>query len=185
MERSPGNTALLIIDMFSRFDFPEAARLAPIAVKAATEILRLREHCDSNNWPVIYANDNFSDWKLDFQQQVAQCLRNGGPSARIAKLLSPKPDHYFVLKPKHSAFLATPLPILLAKLGVRRLWLSGMTADSCVLATALDANAREYEVHVAREATAGQPARKRRALQTLSESKAASVASVASLLRNR
>lgn len=184
MERSSGNTALLIIDMFSRFDFPGAARLAPMAVKAAVQILRLREHCDSNDWPVIYANDNFSDWKLDFRQQVAQCLSDGGPSARIVEMLSPKSDHYFVLKPKHSAFLATPLPILLAKLGARRLWLSGMTADSCVLATALDANAREYEVHVAREATAGQPARKRRALQTLSESKAASVASVASLLHD-
>ncbi|MNN38941.1 Maleamate amidohydrolase [compost metagenome] len=183
MERSPGNTALLIIDMFSRFDFPGAARLAPMAVKAATQILRLREHCDSNDWPVIYANDNFSDWKLDFQQQVAQCLSDGGPSARIAEMLSPKPYHYFVLKPKHSAFLATPLPILLAKLDVRRLWLSGMTADSCVLATALDANAREFDVHVAREATAGQAARKRRALQILSESRAAKVASVASLLR--
>ena len=64
---------------------------------------------------------------------------------------------------------------LLAKLGVRRLWLSGMTADSCVLATALDANAREFEVRVAPEAVAGLPAAKRRAMALLANSGAAQV----------
>ncbi|WP_146256718.1 cysteine hydrolase family protein, partial [Stenotrophomonas maltophilia] len=112
--------ALLIIDMFSRFDFPGAQALVPAAERAARQIRRLRDHFDDHGWPVIYANDNFSDWKRDFRQQVEQCRRDGGPAGRIAELLSPLPDHYFVLKPKHSAFLATPLPVLLAKLGVRR-----------------------------------------------------------------
>ena len=101
---------------------------------------------------------------------------------RIADLLSPLPGHYFVLKPKHSAFLASPLPILLAKLGVRSLWLAGMTTDSCVLATALDANAREFDVVVAREAVAGTPARKQRAMALLADSGAARVARLASLV---
>jgi len=168
-------TALLIIDMFSRFDFPGAAQLVPSAEAAASQIRRLRDRFDARQWPVIYANDNFSEWKQDFRQQVAQCVQDGGPAARIATMLSPTADHYFVLKPKHSAFLASPLPILLAKLGVRRLWLSGMTADSCVLATALDANAREFEVRVAPEAVAGLPAPKRRAMALLANSGAAQV----------
>jgi nicotinamidase-related amidase len=87
-----------------------------------------------------------------------------------------------VLKPKHSAFLATPLPVLLAKLSVRRLWLSGMTADSCVLATALDANAREFDVVLAREAVAGRPSQKQRAMALLADSGAARVARIASLV---
>ena len=103
-----------------------------------------------------------------------------GAAGRIADLLSPLPDHYFVLKPKHSAFLATPLPVLLAKLGVRRLWLSGMTADSCVLATALDANAVEFDVVPAREAVAGMPSQKQRAMALLADSGAARVARIAS-----
>lgn len=175
-------TALLVIDMFSRFDFPDAAALAPLAERAARQIRRLRDHCDEHHWPVIYANDNFSDWKRDFRQQVEQCRQDGGPAARIATVLAPVPGHYFVLKPKHSAFLATPLPILLAKLGVRRLWLSGMTADSCVLATALDANAREYDITIAREAVAALPARKRHALDLLAASGAAQVMPVSRLL---
>ena len=119
------STALLIIDMFSRFDFPGAQELAPAAERAARQIRRLRDHFGERGWPVIYANDNFSDWKRDFRQQVEQCRRDGGPAGRIASLLSPLPGHYFVLKPKHSAFLASPLPILLAKLGVRRQWHDG------------------------------------------------------------
>jgi len=181
MADDPSN-ALLIIDMFSRFDFPGAQELAPAAERAARQIRRLRDHFDERGWPVIYANDNFSDWKRDFRQQVAQCKRDGGAAGRIAELLSPLPDHYFVLKPKHSAFLATPLPVLLAKLSVRRLWLSGMTADSCVLATALDANAREFEVVVALEAVAAMPSQKRRALAVLVNSGAARVARLSSLV---
>ncbi|MBH1659489.1 cysteine hydrolase [Stenotrophomonas maltophilia] len=178
----PPSTALLIIDMFSRFDFPGADARAPAAEKAARQIRRLRDHFDDQGWPVIYANDNFSDWKRDFRQQVEQCQQDGGPAARIATALSPLPGHYFVLKPKHSAFLASPLPILLAKLGVRRLCLTGMTADSCVLATALDANAREFEVVVALEAVAAMPSQKRRALAVLEDSGAARVARLSSLV---
>lgn len=181
MARRPA-TALLIIDMFSRFDFPGADALAPVAEKAARQIRRLRDHFDDRGWPVIYANDNFSDWKRDFRQQVEQCRRDGGTAARIATALSPLPGHYFVLKPKHSAFLASPLPILLAKLGVRRLCLTGMTADSCVLATALDANAREFEVVVALDAVAAMPSQKRRALAVLADSGAARVARLSSLV---
>lgn len=178
----PPSTALLIIDMFSRFDFPGADELAPAAEKAARQIRRLRDHFDDRKWPVIYANDNFSDWKRDFRQQVEQCQRDGGAAARIATALSPRPGHYFVLKPKHSAFLASPLPILLAKLGVRRLWLTGMKADSCVLATALDANAREFEVVIALEAVAAMPSQKRRALAVLADSGAARVSRLSSLV---
>jgi len=39
---------------------------------------------------------------------------------------------YFVLKPMHSAFYATPLEILLRHLHVRRVITVGVTADQCV-----------------------------------------------------
>lgn len=89
--------------------------------------------------------------------------------------MAPQPDHYFILKPRHSAFLATPLPVLLAPLGVTRVVLAGMALDSCVLATALDANSRDYETLVAWEATAALPGRREPALQVLKRSAAAKV----------
>lgn len=170
-------TALLIIDLFSLFDFPQGRQLAPYAVRAAQRTARLRAAFDAHRSPVIYANDNFGNWQRDFPQLVEACRQKGGASARIVEYLAPSEEHYFILKPKHSAFLATPLPVLLAKLGTRRLVLAGMALDACVLATAIDANSREYATVVAREAVAALPDRRQPALQTLQRSGAVEVLS--------
>ena len=53
MARRP-STALLIIDMFSRFDFPGADALAPAAENAARQIRRLRDHFDDQGLSLIH-----------------------------------------------------------------------------------------------------------------------------------
>lgn len=116
---------------------------------------------------MIYANDNFGDWKCGFHQLAEVCRHEDGAPGQIAKLLFSGPDHYTVLKPKHSAFLATPLAVLLAKLDVGQLVLVGMALDSCVLATALDANSRELPSVVVSDATASLPHRRSAALNVL------------------
>lgn len=171
-------SALIIIDLFSLFDFPEGPTLGPAAVKAAGKAVILRDAFDERALPVIFANDNFGEWKRGFPGLVEACRQRGGHAADIAQRLAPRQEHYFILKPKHSAFLATPLPVLLAKLGVQRLVLAGMALDSCVLATALDANSREYDTVVVREATAGMPDRRQPALHLLQRSGAAQVLGV-------
>ena len=54
-----------------------------------------------------------------------------------------------MLKPLHSGFYQTPLQTLLRYLGVRRLVLTGVLADSCVLFTANDAYLRGYKLSIA------------------------------------
>nr|WP_281383366.1 isochorismatase family cysteine hydrolase [Pseudoxanthomonas broegbernensis] len=162
---------MLIVDMISLLDFPGAARMAP--VDAARRIHALRRRCHAHGWPVVFANDNFARWHSDFHGLVAMAAAAGGAAAQIAQLLAPLPQDYLVLKPKHSAFLSTPLAVLLAKLGVRRLLLAGMALESCILATAMDANAREFEVAVAKDAVAGLPELRASALKVLAGSKAA------------
>ena len=164
---APAPAALLVIDMINRLDFDGAERMAPGALAAARRIGALRVRFHERAWPVIYANDNFAHWRADFRELVAMTARTEGAPAEIVRHLAPDACDYFVLKPKHSAFLATPLAVLLAKLGVRRLLLTGMALESCVLATAADANAREYELAVVRDAVAGQPAYRQAALRTL------------------
>lgn len=149
--------ALLVIDMISLLDFPRGERMAPRAVAAARRIRFLRRQFQDRDWPVVFANDNFARWRSDFREQVAMVVHAGGAPCEIATRLDPGPADHFVLKPKHSAFLGTPLGVLLAKLGVRRLALTGMALESCVLATAIDANSREFEVAVVRDAVAGLP----------------------------
>ena len=149
--------ALLVVDMVSLLDFPQAERMTPRAVTAARKIQRLRRGFHDRDWPVVFANDNFARWRSDFHEQVAMAVHEGGAPADIATRLDPGPRDHFVLKPKRSAFLATPLGVLLAKLGVRRLLLTGMALEGCVLATAIDAHSREFEVAVVRDAVAGLP----------------------------
>ena len=161
--------------MIGLFDFPDADRMAPGAVRAARCIRGFRDAFHRRGWPVVYANDNFAHWQSDFRELIAMASATPGAPQRIAALLEPGPDDYFILKPKHSAFLATALPVLLAKLGVRRILLAGMALEACVMATAIDANAREYQVGVAREAVAGLPALRASAFKVLAGSKAAEV----------
>ena len=53
---------------------------------------------------------------------------------------------YFVLKPKHSGFFDTTLDTLLETLGIRRVILTGIAGNICVLFTANDAYMRELKL---------------------------------------
>jgi len=52
---------------------------------------------------------------------------------RIAELLRPQAEDYFVLKPKQSGFYFTSLDLLLKHLGAETLILTGLTGDICIL----------------------------------------------------
>ncbi len=167
--------ALLIIDMVSLMDFQTAGDIAKASLAAARCVRRLRRHCHERGWPVIFANDNFSHWHADFRDLVAMARHRGGVAAAIVDLLPPMPQDYFVLKPKHSAFLASPLPVLLAKLQVKKLLITGIALESCVLATALDAHAREFQVAIVRDAVAGLAELREATLTLLPRSEAATI----------
>jgi nicotinamidase-related amidase len=147
-------SALLIIDMISTWDFPDAAPLAHQAVALAPRIARLKARCGAARWPVVYVNDNRGRWRSDFREQVHLSREAGGVALTITRQLMPDDDDYFVLKPKHSAFFATPLESLLHELQVRRLVLTGVTSDQCVAATVFDARMRGFEVVVPRDCVA-------------------------------
>ena len=64
----------------------------------------------------------------------------------MAMQLQPEESDYFVLKPKHSGFFATTLETLLRYLGTRRLIITGVAGNFCVLFTANDAYMRDYDL---------------------------------------
>jgi nicotinamidase-related amidase len=150
---APDNSpvALLVIDMINDLEFEGGQRLLSQAVMAARRIAALKRRAQAARVPVIYTNDNFGRWRSDFRQAVKHCLEEGVRGRPLAQLLQPAPDDYFVLKPKHSAFYATTLATLLEYLGARRLILTGINGDTCVLMTAIDAYVRDFELHVPRD----------------------------------
>jgi nicotinamidase-related amidase len=98
--------------------------------------------------PVIYANDNFGHWESDIGAVVETCRARGGAAKALVDLLEPQTGDRSVLKPRHSAFFGTPLEFLLDELGARRLVLTGLTTDSCIMFTAHDAYVRDYALWV-------------------------------------
>ncbi len=162
------DTALVILDMISCWSFPDADALARAARDMTPVIARLKRRCVAAGIPVIYANDNSGQWRSDFKFLVRSSLESAGPGADITRQLEPGPDDFFVLKPKHSAFFATPLEILLDHLRTKRLLIAGVAADQCVLNTAADARMRDFEAVVPADCIAAlNPLRSRRAVDQL------------------
>ncbi|HEU4663781.1 MAG TPA: isochorismatase family cysteine hydrolase, partial [Dokdonella sp.] len=175
---------LLAIDLINPFDFPGSAALLRQARGVLPNIRRVLRRAREARVPVIYCNDNFGQWRSDFRSNVDLCTGDGAYGAEFVREVVPSPLDYFVLKPKRSAFFETPLRILLNQLGIKRLVLVGMAADACVLNTALDAHAREYEVVVVRDAVASRTrARTRRALELVRADRPVRVIAVRAALR--
>lgn len=163
--------ALLLVDLFNRFDFEGGAALARHTLRILPALRRLRDGFDARGLPVIHANDNFLDWSASFADLVAACRAAGGAAAEVAEALLPARHHCYLLKPRHSAFLATPLPLMLHDLGADGVVIGGIAADSCVLATAQDAKMRGLPLRVPADATAAiSPSRKAAAMQVLRSS---------------
>jgi nicotinamidase-related amidase len=140
--------ALLIVDMINDFEFPGGDLLFAAALPVAERIARLKQRARKVGIPTLYVNDNFGKWRSDFRQQVQHCLDDPVRGQPIVRLLQPDQDDYFVLKPKHSAFYATPLDLLLAYLKVSTLIITGIAGDICILFTASDAFMRDYHLFV-------------------------------------
>lgn len=146
--------ALLIIDMINDLEFEDGEKLETPAIAAAERIAELKARAKKHGMPVIYCNDNFGRWRSDFREVVDRVAGDGVRGEPLASLLTPEEDDYFVLKPKHSAFFETTLETLLRYLGVKRLVITGITGDICVLITANDAYMRDYEIYIASDCTA-------------------------------
>lgn len=163
-DTAANGTALLIIDMISTWDFPDAEKLLPGAWRITGAIARLKQRCAAAGIPVIYANDNRGRWRSDFASQVRQSIEYGGRGAAITQALMPGDGDYFVLKPSQSAFFATPLGLLLRHLEADRIVLAGVASDQCILSTAVGARMQSLEVLVPRDCVATQGAARNRAV---------------------
>jgi nicotinamidase-related amidase len=167
-QRNAMKTALVVIDLINPFNFKGAAALMRQTKSILPAMRRLLHHARRVGAPVVYCNDNFGQWRSNFHANIEACAGEGAAGSELIRQVLPAPGDYFVLKPRHSAFFKTPLDLLLDQLDIRRLVMIGIAADSCVLATAIDAHMHGYEVAVVSDAVASQTsARTRRALDLL------------------
>lgn len=155
---APSRTVLLLVDFVNPLTFPGAERLAPSALAAARRTAALRRRLTGEGVRTVYANDNYGLWSADFRALWRACAARQDAAGRIARVLRPRSDDFAVLKPRHSAFYATPLEILLKQLACKRLIVTGIAADNCVLFSAMDAYLRGYSLWVPVDCVAAESA---------------------------
>ena len=139
-------TALLLIDVINDLMFRGAEHLIRQAEPMAVRLAALKRRAARAAVPVIYVNDNFGQWRSDFRQTVSHCTRPASPGRIVSARLRPTARDYFVLKPRHSGFHQTTLGTLLRDLRTRRVIVSGIAGNICVLFTANDAYMRGLRI---------------------------------------
>jgi len=138
--------AILVIDMLE--EFVRGRLRAEAAEKIVPNIAKLLDAAREKKIPVVYAVDtHYPD--IDFETKLwGPHALKGSPEREIVEELKPKEGDYIVEKRRYDAFFSTDLDILLRELGVNRLILTGIHTHICVLATALGAFYRGYEIVV-------------------------------------
>lgn len=149
-------TALLLVDVINDLEFDGGEDLLIHAKPMAEQIFALKQWAKTAGMPIIYANDNFGQWRSDFRKLVHSYSERPVRGQAIARLLKPDEDDYFILKPKHSAFFQTNLDLLIKDLGITTLILAGMAGDICVLFSANDAYMRGLTIIVPSDCVASE-----------------------------
>ena len=149
-----GQTALLLLDVITDFDFEDGDRLLRNTLPMARRLGRLKSRAKTAGVPVVYVNDNFGKWQEDFKTMSEHFIRPDAKGHRVVQLLQPEQDDYYVLKPHRSAFYSTTLELLLRELDAKTLIVTGVTTDICVLFTANDAYMRGFELVIPRDCVA-------------------------------
>lgn len=158
----PSPVVLLLIDFINPLDFEGAQELAPAALAAARATVVLKRRAVRQGVACIYANDNYGVWHSNFPDVLRHCRARGGAARELTRLLAPGRRDYTVLKPRHSAFYCTPLPLLLQQMKTRRLILTGLASNNCVLFTAMDAYVRGFSLWVPSDCVAAESERENR-----------------------
>jgi nicotinamidase-related amidase len=155
MPADHSTVALIVLDMISDFRFPDGPKVERAARRIVPRIAALKERAREAGIATLYVNDNPGRWRSDRAELLKRCLAPDAAGADIVKRLLPAPSDYFILKPRHSAFYATPLEVLLSHLGTKRLILTGVSSHQCVLFTATDAHVRNFELIIPSDCVAG------------------------------
>ncbi|WP_329274184.1 isochorismatase family cysteine hydrolase [Streptomyces sp. NBC_00691] len=145
-------SALVVIDMISRYEHPVAELLLPSVREVLPHIRTAIKRARQAQVPVIYVNDNFGQWRSHHGEILDSAL--AGPHRELVEPLQPDEDSPFVVEARHPIFYETPLAYLLSTLDVGRLVLCGQVTEQCVLYSALDAHIRHLTVTVVRDAVA-------------------------------
>ena len=144
--------ALLVVDVFNTFDHEDAGSLlASFRARAAAmhEALSRARACGV---PVVFVNDDHDTWDGDFPHLVRRAL--AGPGGDALAGLVPADGESRIVKHRYSAFDHTALDLLLDRLDVERIVITGAATEACVVQTAIDAREHGLKATILTDACA-------------------------------
>lgn len=150
--------ALIVIDMQNGFlnqESPLCIRMARATVPACARVIAA---CRQAEVPVIFVNRAYRADGSDVELARRPIWEKGGKpltpdSTGALSVENPPefgrcPSDYEIIKPRYSAFFQTSLDLLLRRLGVETVVLTGTTTPNCVRTTCYDALSLDYRVTV-------------------------------------
>ena len=150
--------ALLIIDMQNGFLQPQSPLCIQGALPTVPACARVIRACRSAGVPVIFVNRAYRADGSDVEITRRQVWARGGKpltpgstgplSVENPPEFGRDPGDYEIIKPRYSAFFQTPLDLLLRRLGVDTVVLTGTTTPNCIRTTCYDAISLDYRVLV-------------------------------------
>ena len=150
--------ALRIIDMQNGFLQPQSPLCIRGALATVPACARVISACRAAGVPVIFINRAYRADGSDVELTRRQVWARGGkpltPGSTGPLSVENPPEFgrasgdYEIIKPRYSAFFQTPLDLLLRRLGVDTVVLTGTTTPNCIRTTCYDAISLDYRVVV-------------------------------------
>ncbi|MGB9749321.1 MAG: cysteine hydrolase family protein [Caldisericia bacterium] len=154
-------SALLIIDM----EYGFLDKSSPLFVQNSHEIIpnikKILNLFRKKKLSVIFIKREHRKSGVDidktrikiFKENRGIIIENDG-SSEIIKELKPKSDEIIVIKRRWSAFFGTELDLILRRLNIKNLIITGVQTPNCIRATVFDALSYDYDVIVISDGTA-------------------------------
>ena len=148
--------ALVVIDMENAFIDPSSPLCIQNALATVPACGKVIEKARQRKIPVFFVNRVYRRNGSDVEFTRYQSWYDGdrylapgstGPlSIDVPEEFKPKQGDYTIIKPRFSAFFQTELDLILRRLGIRTVILTGTTTPNCIRTSCYDGLSLDYNI---------------------------------------
>lgn len=156
---APQHTAAIMIDVQKAFTDESRPKYPPVQ-EVLPRLQRFVDDARAAGVLVIWVQvthppeTNSGVWRQRNPLRSASYLAPGSEEAEFHPGFGPKEGDVHVIKHRYSAFIGTPLELILHTRDIRTVIVAGLTTDVCVSSTARDAFQRDFDVITLGDCTA-------------------------------